>query len=77
MRELVRRLFRENQVTSEITCKHRDEMRQLGQVYLGYLQATRRHRAIHAEYHAKGERTVQQTADQVGFKLPQDHQEDR
>lgn len=31
-----------------------------------------RYQELHAEYHGRGERTVKETADLVGFKLPHD-----
>ena len=37
-----------------------------------YLAAQRNYRKLHDEYNSKGERSVEETAKIVGFKLPHD-----
>lgn len=64
--------FQTHQTTDEILCKAKEEMKFLGESYLCYLRSLRRYSEIQKEYTGKGERSVQDTADMVGFKLPQD-----
>lgn len=64
--------YRKFQITDLQLCKAREEMNFLAQSYLCYLQSQRRYKEIHEQYHAKGERSVKETADMVGFKLPHD-----
>lgn len=64
--------FKKYRTTDEQLCKARDEMHFLGQTYACYLQSKRSYESIRSEYTGKGERTVRDTADMVGFKLPHD-----
>lgn len=64
--------FRKYKVTELQYCKAQEEMFHLAKTYLCYLQSQRKYAEIHGQYHAKGERTVKETADMVGFKLPHD-----
>lgn len=64
--------FRKYQTTDEQLCKEKDEMHFLAQTYLSYLESMRNYKAINAEYKGAGERTVEDTAKLVGFKLPHD-----
>lgn len=64
--------FRANQVTTEQTCKARQESVHLADTYLCYMHSSRKSEALRKEYHARGERDVRATADMVGFKLPHD-----
>ncbi|CAD7084553.1 unnamed protein product [Hermetia illucens] len=50
----------------------KEEMHFLGKTYLCYLKSLRTQAEISKEYHGRGERTVKETADLVGFKLPTD-----
>jgi len=68
----VRRQFRKHQTTDQQHCKAREEMFHLGDAYETYLRSQRTWLAFHQEYHAKGERSVADTAQIVGFKLPHD-----
>ncbi|XP_051898900.1 protein FMC1 homolog [Pristis pectinata] len=63
--------FRKNQVTSEKLCRAQQELIHQASTYLCLLQSVRQHLALHQEYHGKGERSPQEIAQQVGFKLPQ------
>ena len=47
-------------------------MNHLVDTYATYLSSQRKWQEVHTEYHAKGERTVSETARLVGFKLPHD-----
>lgn len=64
--------YRKYQVTDQQLCKEQEEMFHLAQTYLCYVQSQRKYDVIHESYHAKGEKTVKETADMVGFKLPHD-----
>lgn len=64
--------FKKYQTTDEQLCKEKDEMLFLGNTYLCYLQSSRNYKRINDEYKGAGERTVEDTAKMVGFKLPHD-----
>ncbi|XP_037913142.1 protein FMC1 homolog [Hermetia illucens] len=64
--------FRKYKTTDQQLCKAREEMHFLGKTYLCYLKSLRTQAEISKEYHGRGERTVKETADLVGFKLPTD-----
>ena len=58
--------------TTETFCKAREELKSLTQNYLCYLHSLRKYQEINKHYSGKGERSVQDTANLVGFKLPHD-----
>lgn len=64
--------FRKYQTTDEQLCRAREEKKFIASTYLCYLRSSRLHKEINAEFNGKGARTVQQTANMVGFKLPHD-----
>lgn len=64
--------FEKHQTTDEILCKAREEMKFLGETYLCYLRSLRKFNEISKAYKGKGERSISDTADMVGFKLPHD-----
>ncbi|KAJ9595413.1 hypothetical protein L9F63_013397, partial [Diploptera punctata] len=64
--------FRKYKETDQQLCKAREEMKFMAQSYLCYLQSQKRYEEIHNHYHAKGERSVTETANMLGFKLPHD-----
>jgi hypothetical protein len=64
--------YRLNKTTSEQLCKAREEMEFMAKTYLCYLRSSRMQQQIHDEFHGKGERSVRETANLVGFKLPHD-----
>jgi len=64
--------YRKYQVTDQQLCKAQEEMHYLANTYQCYLKSQRLFDHIYEQYHAKGERTVKETADMVGFKLPHD-----
>ena len=70
--QFVAKSFRQNQVTTEQTCKAREESQYMAQTYLCYLKSSRRAAELRNEFHGQGERSVRSTADMVGFKLPHD-----
>ena len=64
--------FRRHQTTSKQHCKAGQEMEHLANAYATYLRSQREWHEVHKEYHASGERSVRETAEIVGFKLPHD-----
>ncbi|XP_055702261.1 protein FMC1 homolog [Phlebotomus papatasi] len=64
--------FRKYRTTDQTLCKAREEMHFVGQTYLCYLESRRTYQRIRKEYSGRGERTVEDTANLVGFKLPHD-----
>lgn len=64
--------FRKYSVTDQQLCKARDEMKFMCNSYLCYLRSSRRYDEITKTFHGRGERSIKETADMVGFKLPHD-----
>lgn len=64
--------YRRFKVTDLQLCRAQDEMKCLANSYVTYLQSLRKFKDLVRVYHTAGERTVQETADIVGFKLPND-----
>lgn len=64
--------FEKHQTTDQTLCKAKEEMRFLGETYLCYLRSQRKYTEILNDYKGNGERSVKETADMVGFKLPHD-----
>lgn len=64
--------FRKYKTTDQQLCKAREEMQFLGSTYLCYLKSLRKQDAIQKHFKGGGERSVKETADMVGFKLPHD-----
>ncbi|XP_066255599.1 protein FMC1 homolog [Euwallacea similis] len=64
--------YRKYKTTDQQLCKAQEEMNFIANSYLCYLRSSRLSQEIHDEFHGKGERTVQETADMIGFKLPHD-----
>lgn len=58
--------------TSQVLCKAREELKNLAEMYLCYLRSQQACKEIHKQYSGKGERSIKETADLVGFKLPHD-----
>lgn len=59
------------QVTSEKLCRAQQELHFQAATYLCLLRSVREHGALHQEYHGKGERSPEEVAGLVGFRLPQ------
>jgi len=57
--------------TSQVLCKAREELKNLAEMYLCYLKSQQMCKDIHI-YYDTGERSIKETADLVGFKLPHD-----
>ena len=62
--------FRKHSTTQELLCKQQQEMQYMADTYRTYLESQRNWKILNDEYHAKGERTISQTAKMVGFNLP-------
>ncbi|XP_077996900.1 protein FMC1 homolog [Glandiceps talaboti] len=62
--------YRNHQITSEKICKGENEMQHKAQTYLSMLHNVRRYQELHAEYRGEGERSVESTAQMMGFELP-------
>lgn len=62
--------YRKNQVTDEQLCKEHESMNYMVNTYLCYLNSKRTHEHILKEFHGRGERSIKDTADLVGFTLP-------
>ncbi|KFO96046.1 protein FMC1 homolog [Calypte anna] len=63
--------FRAHRVTSEKLCRAQQELHFQAATYLCLLRSVREHAALHEEYHGKGERSTEEVAGIVGFRLPQ------
>lgn len=70
--EYIIKQTRAHKETSEVYCKAQDELQNLAQTYLCYLNSLNKYNEINKFYSGKGERSVQETANLVGFKLPHD-----
>lgn len=64
--------FRKFETTDLLHCRAKEEMRFTAETYLCYLQSIRKLKELTAVYSGKGERSIRETADMVGFKLPHD-----
>lgn len=64
--------FRKYSVTDQQLCRAQDEMKFLSNSYICYLQSSQKYQEIMKNYKGKGERSIKETADMVGFKLPHD-----
>ncbi|XP_055642117.1 protein FMC1 homolog [Toxorhynchites rutilus septentrionalis] len=64
--------FRKFETTQQQHCRAREEVQFIGETYLCYLESIRKLKEINAHYTGRGERSVRETADMVGFKLPHD-----
>lgn len=64
--------YKKYQTTDAVLCKAKEEMKFVGETYLCYLRSIRKQTEIIKEYGGKGERSVNETAGLVGFKLPHD-----
>ncbi|XP_014279347.1 protein FMC1 homolog [Halyomorpha halys] len=64
--------YRRFGVTDQMYCRAQDEMKCVANTYVTYLQSIRRFKELVRTYHSAGERSVEDTANIVGFKLPHD-----
>jgi len=64
--------YKKFKVTDQQLCKAQEEMKYISETYLCYLKSTRQYVELHKHYQGKGERSAEETAKMVGFKLPHD-----
>ncbi|GBP80658.1 Protein FMC1 homolog [Eumeta japonica] len=64
--------YRKYQTTDQQLCRASEEMLSRARTYLSYLYNSRHYMQIYTEFKGKGERTIEETAKMVGFKLPHD-----
>lgn len=64
--------YRKYQITDLQHCKAQEEMQFLAQTYSCYLKSVRKQNELHELYRGKGEMSIGETANLVGFKLPHD-----
>ncbi|KAJ0183112.1 hypothetical protein K1T71_001088 [Dendrolimus kikuchii] len=64
--------YRKYQTTDQQLCKAAEEMHFRAKTYFDYLHHSRRFKELNTEFKGKGERTIEETARMVGFKLPHD-----
>lgn len=64
--------YKKFKVTDQQLCKAQEEMRYMSETYLCYMKSSRKYMELHKSYQGKGERTTEETANLVGFKLPHD-----
>lgn len=67
--QLILSEYRSNQVTSAQYCRGPGEMTWVADTYLQYIRSQRLCRELTIK-HQKCEKTVQETADMIGFRLP-------
>ncbi|OTF77409.1 hypothetical protein BLA29_011599 [Euroglyphus maynei] len=73
MFEVIRQTVRQNKVTDQRICRAPNELRYLGETYRTYLDSGEKYRQLLNKYYGKSERSVEQTAEMMGFKLPEKH----
>ncbi|KFM79427.1 hypothetical protein X975_04457, partial [Stegodyphus mimosarum] len=66
--------YRIHQLTEKRTCKSPEELYSMGKTYLCYLQSLRKNQELLSQYYSKGERSVQETANLLGFRLPENEE---
>ncbi|CAL4099318.1 unnamed protein product [Meganyctiphanes norvegica] len=64
--------YRRNSLTDQQYCREAEEMAYMADTYATYLESSRKQQELYYQYHAAGERSIRETADMVGFKLPND-----
>ncbi|XP_058454857.1 protein FMC1 homolog [Malaya genurostris] len=64
--------FKKFKITEQQQCRAQEEMHYTAKTYLCYLQSIRELKKINLAYNGRGERSIRDTADMVGFKLPHD-----
>uniref|UniRef100_A0A182MFH0 SRR1-like domain-containing protein n=1 Tax=Anopheles culicifacies TaxID=139723 RepID=A0A182MFH0_9DIPT len=64
--------FRRYETTEQQHCRAKEELQFTAETYRCYLESLRKLKELNESYRGKGERTIRETADMVGFKLPHD-----
>ncbi|XP_053670408.1 protein FMC1 homolog [Anopheles nili] len=64
--------YRRFETTEQQHCRAKEELQFTAETYRCYLESIRRLKDLNESYRGKGERSIRETADMVGFKLPHD-----
>uniref|UniRef100_A0A182P3W3 Protein FMC1 homolog n=1 Tax=Anopheles epiroticus TaxID=199890 RepID=A0A182P3W3_9DIPT len=64
--------YRRFETTEQQHCRAKEELQFTAQTYRCYLESLRKLKDLNENYRGKGERSIRETADMVGFKLPHD-----
>ena len=72
---LIRNEFRQNTVTSKKYCREENEQFFIANTYLSYLKNTREYSLLKSKY-AKGERSIEESANIVGLSLPKQYHDE-
>jgi hypothetical protein len=73
---LIRNEFRQSKVTSSKYCKEENEQFFIANAYLSYLRNTREYSFLKSKY-AKGERSIEESANIVGLRLPKQYHDEK
>lgn len=73
---LIRNEFRENAVTASKYCKEDNEQHFIAKTYLSYLRNTKEYSILQSKY-AKGERSIEDSANIVGLRLPKQYHDEK
>ncbi|XP_054153601.1 protein FMC1 homolog [Oppia nitens] len=68
-------MYRRHDVTDQRVCRPKHELKYLADTYRCYLNSSRNYQQIYDQFYSKGERSVTETAQMLGFKLPNQSQE--
>ncbi|XP_065285652.1 protein FMC1 homolog isoform X3 [Dermacentor andersoni] len=70
---------RKHQTTEKRLCRAHQELQAKMDTYCTYLASSRKEKALHLQYHARGERSVEESAHLVGLSVPKpfDNSQDR
>lgn len=64
--------FKKFETTEQQHCRAKQELQHTAETYHCYLYSVRKMKELNAIYNGRGERSIRETADMVGFKLPHD-----
>ncbi|XP_053660370.1 protein FMC1 homolog [Anopheles marshallii] len=64
--------YRRFETTEQQHCRAKEELQFTAETYHCYLESLRKLKELNETYRGKGERSIRETADMVGFKLPHD-----
>ncbi|EGK96809.1 protein FMC1 homolog [Anopheles arabiensis] len=64
--------YRRFETTEQQHCRAKEELQFTAETYRCYLESLRKLKDLNESYRGKGERSIRDTADMVGFKLPHD-----
>uniref|UniRef100_A0A2M4ATS9 Protein FMC1 homolog n=1 Tax=Anopheles triannulatus TaxID=58253 RepID=A0A2M4ATS9_9DIPT len=64
--------YRRFETTEQQHCRAKEELQFTADTYRCYLESVRKLKELNEVYRGKGERSIRDTADMVGFKLPHD-----